>query len=214
MQGELYQYFILFKQLNIPGVGTFLLERKPAVVDFPNKQIQPPVYSIALHTTHRAPSKIFFNWLAGALHISDREAVVQFNDFAFDLKKQVQEGNKVSWTGIGTLSAGLAGEIRFEPALKNTSFESPVKAEKVIRENASHFVRVGEDEKTSVEMTELLARPEASRNSWWVIAVVTGLLSFLFIGWYLSGHGVNVSATGYGKKIQASSPNNTYRQLP
>ena len=214
MNETLYQYFIQHKQLNVPGIGTFLLERTAAATDFPNKQLQPAAYSIALHHTTATPSKNFFAWLSAALHISDREAVVKFNDFAFDLKKKISEGNKVEWNGIGLLSAGLAGETRFEPALRNTSFQTAVHAEKITRENASHTVRVGEDEKTSEEMTELLSHSEREKNNWWITAMIIALLSFLFIGWYLSEHGVNPAATGSGKKVPSATVTETYKQLP
>lgn len=214
MHEELYQYFIQHKQLNVPGIGTFLLERTAAVTDFPNKQLQPAAYSIALHHTTATPSKNFFAWLSAALHVSDREAVVQFNDFAFDLKKKISDGNKVEWNGMGVLSAGLAGETRFEPALRNASFQTAVHAEKITRENASHTVRVGEDEKTSEEMTELLSHGEKEKSNWWVMAIILALLSFLFIGWYLSEHGVNPQATGLGKKMPSATVTATYKQLP
>jgi hypothetical protein len=48
MYEELYRYFIQHKKLAVPGVGTFLLERKPAASDFVNKQIDPPNYSVTL----------------------------------------------------------------------------------------------------------------------------------------------------------------------
>ena len=57
MYGELHQYLILHKQLNVPGIGTFLVERKPADVDVAGKLINPPAYTIALHHSNATPSK-------------------------------------------------------------------------------------------------------------------------------------------------------------
>ncbi|MEI9912027.1 MAG: hypothetical protein WDO71_21700 [Bacteroidota bacterium] len=39
MYQELYAYLILHRQLNVPGIGTFLVERKPAETEFTHKQI-------------------------------------------------------------------------------------------------------------------------------------------------------------------------------
>jgi len=133
MYGELYQYFILYKQLNVPGVGTFLLERTAATADFPNKQILPATFAVALHQQTVSPSRHFFNWLSAALKTSDREAVIRFNDFAFDMKKQLSGGSKIEWDGIGTISKGLGDEFRFEPAETKFVFEFPVTSERVIR---------------------------------------------------------------------------------
>src|SRR5262245_17165068 len=102
MYGELYQYFILHKQLNVPGVGTFLLERRPAIADFPNKQILPPSFAISLQQAVITPPKQFFSWLAASLKTSDRDAIIRFNDFAFDIKRRLSEGARIEWSGIGT----------------------------------------------------------------------------------------------------------------
>jgi hypothetical protein len=45
---ELYRYFILHKQLNIPGIGHFQLQRSPASGDFNNKRVDPPLFTIVL----------------------------------------------------------------------------------------------------------------------------------------------------------------------
>ena len=141
MYAALYQYFIQHNRLAVPGVGTFLLERKPAVNDFVNKQIDPPAYSVALQPSVDPPSINFFKWLAGALHISDHEAIIRFNDFVFETKKQITDGDTIDWQGVGTIRKGLAGEMKFSPAT-DSAIEKPVAAEKVIRDKAEHMVRV------------------------------------------------------------------------
>lgn len=214
MQEILYKYFVEHKELNVPGIGTFLLNRTPAVSDFPNKLIYPPSYNITLQASAISPSKDFFAWLSNALYTSEREAVITFNDFAYDIKKQINDGSKITWNGIGVLSSGLGSEVRFEPAFKNKIFEAPVKAEKVIRENASHLVRVGEQEKTSEEMTELLSRSETSRNYWWLAATILIILSLIFIAWYLSSKGVSTNSVGLQQPIEAPVTGNTYYMLP
>ena len=213
MYGELYQYFILNKQLNVPGVGTFLLERKPAISDFPNHQFLPPSYSISLQQNSNSPSRHFFNWLASALKISDRDAVIRFNDFAFDVKKQLSSGSSIEWKGIGTLKKGLGPDISLEPEIKDFQYDTPVKAKKVLRENAEHTIRVGEDEKTSAEMIEYFHQPEEKKNYWWAWALVLGVMIIIFIGWYFSEHGLTPGSTANGKKLETHVGPSTYRQL-
>jgi hypothetical protein len=214
MYTELYQYFIQYKQLAVPGIGTFLLERKPAEADFPGRIINPPVYIITLQPTVNSAPKIFFSWLASVLNISDRDAVIRFNDFAFDIKQKIFSGCVIEWSGIGTLSKGPADEIRFA-CFDNTTFsDEPVAAQKVIRKSAEHTVRVGEQEKTSTQMTALLNQPSEKKSYWWVYALVLGLLAMIFIFWYFSEHGLNVASTGNGKKLNAQRPAATYKILP
>ena len=214
MYGELYQYLILHKQLNIPGIGTFLLERKPADIDFVNKMANPPVYTIALHHGNTTPSKNVFNWLSSTLNISERDALTRFNDFALDIKDKIHAGNRLHWNGIGILSKGMAGEIRFEASLKDLKAGTPVPAIKVIRENAAHSVRVGEQEKTSTEMAEMLAPAEKRKIHWWGIALIAGLLAFVFIALYFSSKGLNTSSTGNQQKITPQKEAPTYKSAP
>jgi hypothetical protein len=211
MYEELYRYFLQHKKLAVPGVGTFLLERKAAETDFVNKQINPPVYSVALQVSVDPPSINFFKWLAAALHISDHDAIIRFNDFVFDIKKHISDGDTIDWQGVGTISKGLTGEMKFAPA-PGSVIEQPVAAEKVIREKSEHMVRVGEDQKTSAEMTEMLNLPDVKRSRWWIAALLTGLLALAFIGWYFYEHGVDVSSTANNMKlvpIEASAPYQT-----
>jgi hypothetical protein len=212
MYPELYQYLLQNKELPVPGIGTFLLERTSAVVDFPNKLANPPGYSFALKDCDNAPTRKFYCWLGSLLHVSDRDAVIRFNDFAFDMKNQLEAGDTIRWDGVGTIKKVLGGEIRL--ISQEFTPERPVTAEKVLREKAYHTVRVGEDEKTSEEMVQLLSQEEERRSLWWVWALAAALLAILFIGWYLSQHGLNSSSTANEKKLVPVESSPSYRQLP
>jgi hypothetical protein len=213
MYEELYRYLIHYKQLPLPGVGTILLERKPASIDFPNKQLHPPGYRVILQQASLPPSKGFYNWLAGVLHISERDAVVRFNDFVFEIRQSIARGAMIDWKGVGVFNKGLGGDIRFVPAVKNFAFEQPLPAEKVIRYKAEHMVRVGEEEKTSVEMAELLSQPAEKKSYWWAWSLVLALAALTFIGWYFSEKGVSVASAGNGRKLapQETAPTHTLR---
>jgi nucleoid DNA-binding protein len=214
MYQELYQILIQHKQLPLPGIGTFLVEKNSAIGDFSNRKIDPSAYTTALRTAVNSPSKKLFTELANALNISDRDAIIRFNDFVFDLKKQISAGDVINWDGVGSLSTGLVGEIKFTPVVKQLFFDQPVIAVKVIREKAEHTVRVGEDERTSTQMTELLNQPAKKRLYWWAFAVIATLLAVMFIGWYLSEHGFNVSSTANQKKLEPiEEPTATHKTL-
>lgn len=213
MYPELYQYLLQHKKLALPGIGTLVVERKPAQIDFPNRQMLPPVYSLAMQPAAFIPSGRFFNWLGASLGISQMDAVVRFNDFVFEMKKQVEKGDTISWNGVGILKKGLGGEIKFHPH-EFTITERPVPAVKVLREKAAHTVRVGEDEKTSAEMEEMLAKPEISKSWWWAWAFLLGLVAVIFIGWYFSEHGVDISSTTNNQQLApADTPSSTYIEL-
>lgn len=213
MYAELYQYLLQYKKLAVPGVGTFLLERNPASIDFLNKQALPPRYSFKLDAAAKNPSKSFFNWLGAALHVTDLDAIIQFNNFVFDIKKQLAEGAVIKWKGVGEIKKGLDGGIRFNTAEPHFS-EQQVPAIKVLRHKVEHTVRVGEDHKTSVEMIEMLSHTEEKRSYWWAWGLVLGLLAVLFLGWYFSENGVDPDATANKKKLVLPASTATYRQVP
>src|SRR6476619_2179141 len=98
MYGELYQYLILHKELHLPGVGTFLYEKKPAYIDITEKMVHPPGYSILFGQNNSIPPKSFFNWLGSKLNTSERDAVRRFNDFLYDLRNQLSSGSKLEWS--------------------------------------------------------------------------------------------------------------------
>lgn len=218
MYQALYAYLVRYGRLTIPGVGIFVVERQAAVMDFATRTAQPAIYNIALQHSGETPAEgaghRLYGWLAGALGIHQREAVIRFNDFVFDIKKKLREGVKIRWSNVGTLSTGLAGEIRFEPAVRSFQPELPVAGERIIREQSEHTVRVGEDEKTSTQMKELLAPAPVQRNPWLLIAGIVLLLTMLFIGWYLSQHGLQTASTGRQSSLPVKAVPVTYEVLP
>lgn len=214
MSGELYQYLVVHKKLNVPGIGTFQLERKPADIDFVNRIVNPPAYTVALHHGNTIPSGSVFSWLATMLNITETDAVQHFNDFALEVKNRVMNEGKFNWEGVGTISKGLAGEMRFDASLKDVKAGTPVPAVKVIRDNAEHTMLVGEKEKTSSEMIELLMPSAERKTYWWGIALIVGMLAFIFIALYFSSNGANTSSTGNQKKITPRAGSATYQTIP
>ncbi len=214
MYEKLYQYLLQHNKLPVPGIGTFLFEKTSAQIEFSNKRINPPTYTISLQSVAASPTTYFFSWLANALQIGERDAVLKFNDFAFDMKKQVDNGDTINWNGVGAITKGLGGEIKFSSYVISLAYETPVAAEKVIREKADHSVRVGEDQRTSAEMVEMLNHQAANRSYWWAYALAIALAAFVFIGWHFSQNGVNVSSTSNNQVLAPSATNATYKILP
>ncbi len=201
MFNELYQYLVLHREVSLPGVGVFQLERKPADVDFANKVVNPPSYTVALHHGSEGIPAKQLNWFADMLGISTSDVTDRISHFASNLRKEISSGKKMQWNGIGTLSKGLAGEIRFEAELKDRQAGEPVPAAKVIREKAAHTVRVGEQEKTSEEMIEIL-QPAAKKRSYeGIITLIVALLALAFLVWHFMQTGLG-NGTGSKQKVQ------------
>ncbi len=190
MYKTLYQYLLQYKNLSLPSIGTFSMQRNPSVVDFPNRLIHPPCYNIVFGAESVRPVGVFFQRLAAMLNISEREAIIEFNNFSFDVKDKIDRGSKISWNGVGVLNKSLEGVVQFVPSIPIVS-EQPIAADKVIRQVAEHTVRVGEQEKTSQEMTAYLNQPDTIKSYWWIWAAAIALLSFLFLGRHFSTNGID-----------------------
>jgi len=214
MYKELFQYILHHKQLPVPGVGTFLLERRSAAIDFPGKIVQPPVYSIGMKEDSESPADNFFIWIGNALHISPNDAITRFNDFAGEIKSRINNGDTIDWKGVGIISKGLADTVKFSPSTISSVNETPVSANKVLREKSDHMVRVGEDERTSAEMTDYFTQPEARKSYWWAASLIIGLVATVFIGWYLSENGVTIISTGNNTKLVPQEASVSYKTLP
>ena len=214
MYKELYRYLILHRELKIPTIGTFILKINSATFDFPGKTMMPPSYAFQFIPGNETPSIRIFKWLANTENITERDAVIRFNDFAFELKNQLADGIRIIWHGVGELYAGIGGAIKFKPEVKEIVVGNPVPADKVIHENAKHAVLVGEKEKTSDEMKEILSTPEEKKPIWWAYAFITGMAAVIFTGWYFSSHGLKTASTGNQQKIKAIEISSTHYELP
>jgi nucleoid DNA-binding protein len=189
MYDELLQYLLLYKELPVPGIGSFSLERRPAAADITNRVINPPVYQVSLREHTDPYPRHFFSWLAAQLSTSDHDARERFRQFSASLQSRLSSGKNIHWPGIGNLEPDEAGRIRFRPDI--TEGEAPVPAQKIIRENAEHQIRVGEDMKTSVQMSEMLTvKPEKKRYPL-LFAWLLLLLCVAFIAWYAVTNGLD-----------------------
>jgi hypothetical protein len=211
MESHLYNYLVQYKELALPGVGTIHLQRSPGQHDYANKVFTAPVYTFSFDRNNDMPSKKLFGRLAGTFGISEWEANRKLNDFAFAVKKQLQAGKLVNWDRVGTMQSSLSGEVKFKPVETVFPYEQPIAAEKVIRVKAAHTVLVGEQEKTSGEMTELLSHHESKRNYAITGAWIIALLAVLFIGLYLSGKGLTTAAVSNSNKIEPVEQPATYK---
>jgi hypothetical protein len=213
MHKELYQYFLLHRELQLPGIGTFLLERQPAEIDIANREVSPPVYSVALHHGNVSSSRGLYQWLASVHKIGEADAVVRFNDFVYKTRSSILAGEQLDWSGLGTLSKGLAGEIRFEPATVLRHAEA-LPATKVLRENAEHVVRVGEREMSAGSVVGRFQSETVTRNRSWILVLLLIIAAICFIGYYFSEHGVLTTSAGSRKIIRPVEPSAPSKTIP
>jgi nucleoid DNA-binding protein len=180
------RYLSFQQQVSIKDVGTFSVEELPARLDFPNKLLHAPE-----HILHFNPKwsndELFEQWAQKQLGLSQQEIKAQLQNLSADFQRRLSDKNELNWEGIGRFSKNDQQLILFTNGFEAVK-RPPVVAEKVIRKNAQHSIRVGEQEKTNVEMEELLqTQSRKTLNLWWLFALalfLTAFLAILFIANY------------------------------
>lgn len=211
----LYRFLIKYKKLDLPGIGTVALHLQPSRSEFTDRLFSPPGYFFTLEKEDEIPMGKLFSWVASHFGTSDSEAVMQFNEFIFDLSRKLKEGKEIHWQKVGSFQKEITGGIKFTSVKEELRWLENVPAQKIIRENVEHRVLVGEVEKTSTEMDKLLnGVTDEKKYSWWVWPVGIGIAIFLFLGWYFSEHGITTVSTGNHLKISPANAPAGYKLTP
>ena len=182
MYQYLAKYFSLNKKLALPGIGLLQAEMKPAQLEFVEKTLHAPQASILFQQNENVSGDHFASFLSKETNISEYEAVTRFNSFITYLVNKLQSDFFLQLPGIGSfLKSGDTYTFTITDTLQE--LYSGISAEKLIRQNAQHTIRVGEDQKTSAEMHELLHK-EVRKDRWWIAAIVLSVVGIAAILYY------------------------------
>lgn len=191
----LNSYLVQHKSINIPGLGTIYVETVPARNDFVNKQLLPPYHIYRFDKYFDAPDKEFFAYLAQQKGIADYEAIRWYNEFAYNLRARIRTNETAEWEGVGVFTKDMSGDIVFKENRQLMPVYAPVNAERVIRSNVSHSIRVGDQETTTTRMSELLSEEvHVEKESWWIYALILAAIAICFAFFYFYRYGMNVGS--------------------
>ncbi|HCL83909.1 MAG TPA: hypothetical protein DIC22_08035 [Chitinophagaceae bacterium] len=206
MYAILNRYLFLNKSIPVPGLGTICMESQSATPDASTRSILPPTYRFRFDKFFDSPDKELFAYLSSEQHISDYEALRQYNDFAFSLRDRLNYYREAPWEGLGILKKDDMGDIHFETSIANPFFLQPVPAEKVVRANAKHMLLVGDRERSNREMSDWFAEEPVHGNKlWWLVALLLGIAAAFLILFHFSSHGWSVESTGNQQLIQVKN---------
>jgi len=203
----LNKYLIQHKSINIPGLGTIFTEHLPATFDVINKRILPPHYIYRFNKYFDAPDKEFFSYLAYERGVPDYEAIQLYNQFSLELRTAIKKDNKAEWSGVGTFTRSSTGDMVFEPVNNPNSLNAPVAAVRVVRGNAAHALLVGDQEKTSIEMTGLLNAEKIPKAivktyTWHRYALIVFAIAVLILIFHFINNGFSMASLANGSAIE------------
>ena len=186
MYQYLAKYFSLHKRLVLPGIGLFNTSIQPAQLEFVEKTLHPPVATVLFQHDESITDAHFISFLSKEMDTAEYEAGNRFDQFIYQLINKLQSGSYLQLPGLGVLKKNETG-YSFTEADGVAQLYPGVVAEKVIRQNAQHTIRVGEDQKTSAEMYEILHH-ETVKDRWWIAAIVLGVIGVATILYYYLSH--------------------------
>lgn len=201
MVEQVVHYLSFRKQVSLQGIGTFSVEHLPARLDFPNRMLYAPEFVLHFSPVAKEQDEEFSQWMqqqSGLDSATARQKLLQFSE---DFQQSLSETGTATLPGVGVFTRDEQKNLQFSSLFETVS-AAPVRAEKIIRKNTLHSVRVGEEEKTSEEMTELLSGTKRKTlNLWWVLAVAL-FLSALIAILYFANSSKQWGSQGNNRKLK------------
>jgi hypothetical protein len=210
----LYRYFSLSGNVSIPGLGALSTVRIPAVVDFSNKQLFPPVQDTQFktHNSYSPPDQS--NYIARLSGMNYEGVDNALKSLGEELKTRLMTERKLEWMDVGTFSVSNEGEIGFTPKHATTNFFLPVHYTHVLRADAEISIKVGEDEKTNTDMEVFFEdqRADAVNKKWQKAAMALVLIAALLLVSRFMFGSFDLCASRYNP-LNFITPKETYRVI-
>ena len=195
------RYLSFQKKVSLQGIGTFSVEHLPARLDFPNRLLYAPVFILHYSSSAAGADEKFEHWLQKELNADKEEVKALQQNLSAEFQRNLSEKGEMTLNGLGVFTKDEQKVLHFS-SLYETVKGNPVPAEKIIRKNTSHSILVGEQEKTSEEMTELLTGTKRKPlNLWWMIALALFLSAIIGILLF-ANYSPQWSKQGNNKKLK------------
>lgn len=189
---QLTTYLLQYKRVSIPSVGTILLIQHPAQLDVASKQLLPPGYTAELREDETV-SEHQLAFLAARLN-DEKEGVQQSLAETGRWLKEKINSDGFNWQGIGLIRQSSDAVVVPATAL------DAIPAERVLRDDATHSLLVGDQQMTSTEMASLKAEDgkvvKSKHSIYMIIGWIILLLAILYIVFVLYQGRFRMGASG------------------
>lgn len=210
----LYRYFSLNGKVSIPGLGALSIVRSPAVIDFTTKQLFPP-FQVLKFKANNSDSTVEQSSYIARLSGMNKELVEnELKVLGDSLKTRLMAERKLEWMDVGSFSLSDDGEIGFVPKTVTTDFFLPVQFTHVLRPDAEHTIKVGEEEKTNTDMEVFFEdqRANIGKNKWQKAAFVLVLIALLLLAIRFMFGSFDLHESRYNP-LKFITPKATYRVI-
>ncbi|MEO7313124.1 MAG: hypothetical protein ABIX01_22255 [Chitinophagaceae bacterium] len=181
----LHQYLIENSKLHLPGIGTLEFAELPGRLEVADKLLMAPKKILRLNNAMEPGNKHgLMGFLSRTLNISEEHAYSVFQQFMDSVRNTLGTKRILYWDNLGAFQKDETGTIQFVQTSDIDQYTPPVSAERMIRQNAEHSMKVGETETTNTAMQEYYHGDEtepAKKDYWWVWAIVIFACSSVLI---------------------------------
>jgi hypothetical protein len=213
LQSLLQSFLLRNRYCPLPGIGSLVLQMQSSQLKDAGTLICAPVYQISLspEVKHLEP---LLSYLTYSLLGTKEDAQKLLHEFCEGLKNGL-EASQNSFSIFGQWIKLSDGHISFvgntwHHAADTNEWSIPL----AVHEDAEHRVRVGEDDRSSTEMQEVIQKIKSGKNKFrWVsgvilITMIIGVFTYLYFAGFLNSH------FGLFKKVQLNDPPATYQSIP
>ncbi|MEO6819675.1 MAG: hypothetical protein ABI204_08110, partial [Ginsengibacter sp.] len=176
MLDSITSYLIQARECSLPGIGHFQIATQAATADIANKTMLPPYNEVLFQNQPKQEEDFgLIKYIASKKDIDEASAERKLKIFCISLNNNLSLGKIIDFPSLGSLQRDDNG-IAFFKSANNIQLAEPVVAERVIHENTSHAVLVGDKETTSDVQTRQLSTDinveVKTKNQWWKIAAM------------------------------------------
>lgn len=210
----LYRYFTQTGEVAIPGIGQLLHARSNAVNDFVMKELRPGSSGVDFMSGDKNVDPKQYHYLSKHTGIPESQVKNELVLLGEELHQRLHQDKRLEWMGVGSFFVDEHGGIQFQPKPTHVSLFKPLHYQHVIRQDAVYEMRVGEDQRSTVEMENFFEeqRNSAGKNQWKKGALI--LLGIIVVALFVRySKGSFSLMDGRLNKIQFKSVQTTYKLI-
>ncbi len=211
MQQLLANYFLQYKTLPLPSIGTLALTYIPAESLTGQNALSAPNPTITLQPNITSVENLL-EYIALKKNISNNEATTSLTN-TIDEIKSLEKYSFFELQHVGSFSKNESKEIIFTAVEIESPFFPNAAAIRVIHPNEIHSILVGENETNSAAMQEYYTDSnEKTKEKWWIFAVVAFVIATAAILYsYVNNAG---DFFRNNNQIEINKPDSSYKKIP
>lgn len=206
------EYLAINGKLPLEGLGYLKVKSIPARMDITTRLLDAPREEYVFEYSPSASSVSFFSWLNNHPVAQSNTSESLYKELIRSVKQLAINGS-LEWKGIGIWKRKEDENFEFQFMPLSFPLLKPIQAEKIVRNDAVHAIRVGEQESDSVEMSKLLSAKKRKKVSiLWLVSTLVIIIATV-LGWFLITGNMLPTALSNPAKVEPNESAVQYRSL-